>query len=166
MAAKTQESQQNNKNITIELLKRFCAYQERCIADVKLFAFKKQIPKNIIDSAIPILINENFIDEKRFTQSFARGKFSQNKWGRIKIRFELLQRGISESLTMEAIHSIDEDEYKQTIKKLILQKLEQLKDEEDTQIRFQKTVQYLNSKGFEYEIVKPILSEIQKQDKL
>ncbi len=152
----------DNKTVAIETLKSYCAYQERCISDVKLYAIKKQIPQNITESAILILIDSDYLNENRFAQSFTRGKFSQNKWGKVKIKYELLKKGISETLITKALEEINDEEYNQLIEKLIIQKINK---DENLQTQISKIIQYLISKGFEYELVKSIITEIQKQNK-
>ena len=38
-----------------------------------------------MEGYISHLIDNNFLNEKRFAESYVRGKFNNNSWGRIKI---------------------------------------------------------------------------------
>ena len=57
------------------------------------------------------LVEEKFIDEIRFCRSFVNDKLRFNKWGRIKIDFELRNRGIDASIREDALNQIDEQYY-------------------------------------------------------
>ena len=67
-------------------LKHYCAYQERCYADVekkmKDFVLHEEEKYELISA----LREENYLDEERFVQAFCRGKFKVKKWGRNKIK--------------------------------------------------------------------------------
>ena len=58
----------------------------------------------LIQEAIDLLIIEliqfNFLNEKRYARSFARGKFRIKKWGKLKIRMALKKR---EMLTLNVL---------------------------------------------------------------
>ena len=41
---------------------------------------------------IKTLFNEDYLNEKRFAKSYCRGKFNINKWGRVKIEYELRKK--------------------------------------------------------------------------
>ena len=73
-------------------IEHYCAYQERCHQEViQKLRQMKMIPQ-AIDVIIGKLIQENYLNETRFAQSFARGKFRIKKWGRDKIIRELNMR--------------------------------------------------------------------------
>ncbi len=49
---------------------RFCAYQERCIKEVKQKLKKINVSKKDSDKILEILIEDNYLNQKRFTLSF------------------------------------------------------------------------------------------------
>ena len=61
------------------------------------------------------LIDNNFLNEKRFAKSYARGKFNNNSWGRIKIIRELESRKISHVNINNGLSELNNKDY---IKKL------------------------------------------------
>ena len=75
---------------------KFCAYQERCHQEVRDKLFSFGLLPNDVEEIIFELIQEDFINEERFTKAFVRGKFNYKKWGRIKITQELKRRKISD----------------------------------------------------------------------
>ena len=77
-------------------IEKYCAIQERCIFDVKIKLKEWQISSKKISQIITNLIDNDFINESRYAESFCRGKFKIKKWGRIKIIYELKKKKISQ----------------------------------------------------------------------
>ena len=92
-------------------LERYCAYQERCHQEVitKLKAMG-MIPA-AIDTIVSQLIQSNYLNETRFAQSYARGKFRIKKWGKVRIKRELKARKISDYNITLALREISATEY-------------------------------------------------------
>jgi len=93
----------------------YCAYQERCQMDVTQKLNKLGILGDDTEEYISHLIDNNFLNEKRFAKSYARGKFNNNSWGRIKIIRELESRKISHVNINNGLSEINNNDY---IKKL------------------------------------------------
>jgi regulatory protein len=68
---------------------------------------------------IATLIEENYLNEERFAIAFAGGKWRIKRWGRVKIKYELRQKGVSEYNIKKAMQQIDEVEYLRILHKLI-----------------------------------------------
>jgi regulatory protein len=71
------------------------------------------------------LIKENFLNEERFAKSYVRGKFYIKKWGKNKIKLNLLQKGISEKLILKSFSEINQEDYVKELK-LLIEKLQPL----------------------------------------
>ncbi len=153
----------NNKSYTVEEAKKaleyFCTYQERCHKEVE----KKLDALKMISEAKELLIlhllQHNFLNEERFSKSFARGKFNIKKWGKIRIVNELKFRDISAYNIKIALKEIDEVEYIETLKKLAEKRIQTIK-ESNTYKKRNKLSTYLISKGFETSIVYKIATEL------
>ena len=63
-------------------LEHYCAYQERCHQEVVQKLKSLNMIPEAIDQIIGQLISDNYLNETRFAQSFARGKFRIKKWGK------------------------------------------------------------------------------------
>ena len=89
----------------------YCAYQERCYKEVeeKLFSFSVSQPEN--EEILTYLIENNFINEERFAQSFVRGKHNYKFWGKNRIVNELKFRNISSRIITIALKEIPEATY-------------------------------------------------------
>ena len=112
-----------NEDDVIKTIVNFCLKQERCIFDVKrklkLHNKSKEDSINIISE----LIDKRLINEDRFSKMYCRGKFKNNKWGRIKIVNELKKRNISNISINIGLKEIIEEDYIKCIYSLLNKKL-------------------------------------------
>lgn len=133
-------------------LARYCAYQERCISEIK------QKMKDLLvaetDQALYLswLSENNYLNEARFVEIFVRSKFNQKNWGRNKIMFELKKRGIPESMLSNAWSDIDEADYIGQLTKILHKKKAELKTGTSQQ-KYQKCYAFALSKGYESSLI-------------
>ncbi|QLG45609.1 regulatory protein RecX [Costertonia aggregata] len=142
-------------------LENYCAYQDRCHKEVvQKLKGMRMIPE-AIDQIVTHLIQENYLNEERFAQSFARGKFNIKKWGKNRIVNELKQRDISRFNITTALKEIDEEEYIKTLDTLAKKRLGQI-TEKNVQKRKKKLADYLLYRGWESHLVYAKLQELIK----
>jgi len=138
------------KEQALQKLKHYSGYQERCHREVKEKLYNLGVNRKDHDEIIAALIEEGYLNEERFAIAFAGGKFRLKQWGRVKIKYELKQKQVSDYCIKKALKEIDEDEYREVLNKLATEKYELLK-EEQYMIRKKKTTDYLIQKGYEHE---------------
>jgi regulatory protein len=145
-----------NKNISeneiLNKMFRYCSYQERSVFDVRKKLESYQANSSLIKQIIEKLIDEGFLDEKRFAETYTLGKLRSNSWGKKRIIQGLKERSIDQEIIHKATESIDKSEYKQIIEKLINKKLKMIRDTDPYLIK-NKVARYLMSKGFESHLV-------------
>jgi regulatory protein len=140
----------------LEYMKKYCAYQERCSEDVRFKLVQMGIRGLDAENIIVELISEKFLNESRFASAFARGKFKNNQWGRIKIEFELKRRKISAPNIRIGLSEISESDYKAMILKLAKKldsKATYKNDRKARKVLYRKLLQ----KGFEANVVSNII---------
>ena len=137
----------------------YCAQAERCIDDVrkkmKNAGLTEDAEKRIIDR----LLQEKFIDERRFCRSFVNDKLKFNRWGRIKTTYELKRKNIKPEIYSEALEAIDENEYISVLSGLLKSKKHSVKGR-STQDVFQKIYRFASSRGFEPPLIVKTLQEL------
>jgi regulatory protein len=106
-----------------------------------------------VDQIIFHLLQHNFLNETRFAQAFARGKFRTKKWGKSRIVRELKFREISQYNTTLALKEISEGDYFQTLDELSEKRMLQLGTEKNIQKKRKKFVDYLLYRGWETNLV-------------
>lgn len=141
------------KEQALQKAKYYCDYQERCHAEVKEKLYSLGLWKKDVEQIISQLIEENYLNEERYAIAFAGGKFRMKQWGRVKIKYELVQKKISPYCIKKALKEIDEADYEKAFLKLAEEKWVSLKSEKNIFIKKRKTQDYLMQKGFEHEMI-------------
>jgi len=141
-----------------------CSRQEKCEHDIIQKLYDWKVEKSLHHKIIKNLKDQNYINEERYTSCFVKDKLSFNKWGKVKIRYALLQKNISDKEIEKALNEIDEQEYEQILKEELLKKIKSLKESDEYLVK-SKLVQFALSKGFENGKVFDMVSEIQKSTK-
>ncbi|RBW55302.1 recombinase RecX [Tenacibaculum sp. E3R01] len=153
----------SKKVFTVDEIKRkiefYCVYQDRCHKDVE----KKLRDYNLIPEAreyiLLHLLEHNFLNEERFSKSFARGKFRIKKWGKQRIVRELKQREISSYNIKTALKEIDEQDYIATLYSLI-EKKNNFLSETNLFKKKKKIIDHLLYKGFETNLIFEAVNEV------
>ena len=134
----------------------YCSISEHCISDVedKLSAWGMSEDKKhkIIDK----LIEDDFINEKRYCIAFTKDKFHFNKWGKIKISYSLKQKGLDSKLIDMALKTIDEGEYEEMLAVLLKNKLKTIKWEYEYE-KMGKLFNFAQSRGFASNVIDRVI---------
>ena len=156
------EKKTPNINTSLNKARNICSKQEKCVVDIN----KKLLEWGLNSSDTKIIIEklkeEQFINETRFARSFTREKFFQNKWGKIKIKYHLKQKKISEKDILGAFDEIKDSEYKKVLYNLLTKKKHSIKAKNQYQLKG-KLINYALSRGFENSEIYNALEMILKQ---
>ncbi|MGQ1908858.1 regulatory protein RecX [Marinifilum sp. RC60d5] len=128
-----------------------CSRQEKCCSDIRKKLQNWNIEKQEQDEIIDSLVDDKFIDEKRYTGFYVRDKFRFNKWGRIKIAYHLKQKRVPEQIINEALNQIKETDYQESLQELLKNKLKSLKEDDPYQLK-SKLFRFAQSRGFESQV--------------
>jgi|SRR5690554_369183 len=141
-------------------IQKWCALQERSSFEVTQKLILWNIDKKIIPQIINELRDENFLNDERFAEDYARGKFRIKNWGKIKIKLSLQQKKVSSNYIDAAIDKIDQEEYLKSLQNLAKKKNDQITAKLTPYDRKVKLYQFLLSKGFENKLVRDVIDEI------
>jgi len=149
------------KSYTFEEIKQklvnYCVYQDRCHSEIEQKMRDFLLIPEAKDEIFLYLINENYLNEERFTRSYIRGKFYIKHWGRTKIKMNLKQKGITEKLISKSMNEIDEDDYIKTVNKIYQDYFSKQKGLKDYQKK-SKAIKHLISKGYEYDVILEVIN--------
>ncbi|MDM1397079.1 regulatory protein RecX [Myroides odoratimimus] len=143
-------------------LEHFCAYQDRCHAEVISKLYNLKVSSDLHDEILVYLINNKFLNEERFARSFARGKHRISGWGKNRIIGELKLKKISANLIKIAMTEIEDTMYFETLNKLAEQRWHSITDK-DLNKKTQKLIGYLHRKGYEMEYILDKVNDLQKE---
>jgi len=136
----------------MQKIQSYCAYQERTHREVRNKLFSFGLYASEVDDLVTNLITEGFLNEERFAKSFAGGKFRIMHWGRIKIIHALEGKGLTKNCIQSGLLEIDEQDYQESLRNLLLKK-SSLLDAENDFVKRNKLASYAIQKGFEAELV-------------
>jgi regulatory protein len=144
-------------------IKHYCAYQERSHYEAKQKLYSFGLYKNEAEELLTRLIEEDYLNEERFAEQFAGGKFRMKHWGKIKITHELKQKQIGPYNIRRALQAIADADYIATLQKLAEAKWKQLQGEQYI-VRQAKATSYLMQKGFEPALIQKAIQQIKSRD--
>ena len=136
----------------LDKMAKYCAYQERCVKDVTDKLKALELSEKEREDILNYLIDNRFVDNQRFAKAFVRGKINQSGWGVNKIRFHLMQKGISKELIDEALQAFDEEAYRQRLIEVLKTKAKTVKASNEFE-KNRKLAAYAIQKGFEAPLV-------------
>lgn len=134
----------------------YCAYQERAQQEVRDKLYEWGLWPDAVEQIISQLIGSNFLNEERFANAYASGKFNQKGWGRAKIKQGLKFKKVSDILIRKALNKIDGDDYMDTLEKLLQKKAATI-NEKDEYKRHYKLKQYAMGRGYESDLIADVL---------
>lgn len=157
MFEKKQITKITDPHLGLMKMQSWCAYQERCQQDARNKLYELGLRPEAVENIIVKLLEDNFLNEERFATSYARGKFTIKKWGRIKIKQELKQKRVGDYCLKKAMLQIDETEYIATLKRLMENKRKLIKEKSPIKLNY-KLMNYALSKGYEKDLVFDVLN--------
>jgi|TARA_B110000879_G_scaffold208905_1_gene295442 regulatory protein len=154
---------QNKKSFTVDefqkKMEHYCVYQDRCHQEVERKMGEYQLIPEAQEKILLHLMQHNFLNEERFSKSFARGKFRIKNWGKQRIVRELNFRNISSYNIKTALKEINEEDYLQTIYRITENKNNNI-SEKNIHKRKKKLTDFLLRKGFEYDLIFKTVKDI------
>jgi regulatory protein len=141
----------------LDKLRQLCSRQEKCPADVVVLLKRWGIEQEHYQGIVEQLKSEKFVDEYRYSVAFVKDKIKFDRWGIIKIRYLLQQKGIAREVLENAIREVDQDEYRRMIGREIDKKRKSLKG--TPREIWAKLARYGSSRGYELEFMQDFLDD-------
>ncbi|HLS12233.1 MAG TPA: regulatory protein RecX [Flavobacteriaceae bacterium] len=146
-----------NKSYTVDealtRMQSYCAYRDRCHMEVENKLREMRMIPQACEVIITKLIEDDFLNETRFAQSFTRGKFRIKHWGKTRIIRELKQRQIGDYIIKKALKEINENDYVETFHQLADKRLKQLEKDTDYHKKRRRFISYLQYRGWESNLI-------------
>lgn len=150
---------ESTESDSLRRMAALCSVKEYCIRDIRQKIMLAGLTEEACGRIVDRLCAEKFIDEERYVNAYIRDKLQFAKWGRIKIRYELLGKGIPSGIVEQALDTINEPDYIATLKAILMQKQKQTKGKTPGEV-YQKLFRFAAGRGFESREITPCLKEI------
>ena len=147
--------------VALMRLEALCARSEQCEGEIRRKLRLWQIGEEDADTIVRSLRRRRFVDDSRYAGAFVRDKYRFARWGRRKIELALRQKRVDADIIAEALEEIDEDEYTEVLRQLIVLK-SRLLGSADTYDARSRLFRFAVLRGFESTIVSKIISQVLK----
>ena len=139
-------------------MRALCSRREYCRKDV----LKKVMTALDGDAAkaeevVGKLVEERYVDDRRYAAAFARDKASIAGWGAAKIRYMLAAKGVDREIIASALEEVDVSRADARLEKLMENKARSLKDDPQRRI---KLIRFGVGRGYAYEEVSSMIDRI------
>ena len=139
-------------------MRALCSRREYCRKDV----LKKVMTALDGDAAkaeevVGKLVEERYVDDRRYATAFARDKASIAGWGAAKIKYMLAAKGVDREIIASALEEIDVNRADARLEKLMENKARSLKDDPQ---RRNKLLRFGMGRGYGYEEVSSVIDRI------
>lgn len=141
-------------NYTVKLL----SYRQRSEKEIRDKLIEKEYMDHQIEYAINYCKDRNYINDYEFASAFTRDKINLNKYGPIKIKYDLLNKGVSEEIVNSVLDENLDNEYNQALE--VAKKQVQRYKKDDKYKKYRKLGGYLNRRGFTYDTINSVLNEV------
>ena len=146
-----------SRDIVLKKVLHYCSYQDRCAQEVRTKLATFDIPASEKENIFKVLVEEGFIDDRRYASAFVRSKMHLKKWGINKLRMSLKIKGIDDEIIKEALSEIDPEIYREELIKVLKSKKI---NETDDYKRRSKLAQYGIQKGYEPALVWNVVASL------
>ena len=134
-----------------------CSRREYCRKDMFDKAVSWGCTQAEAREVVDFLVEQKFVDDRRYTESFVKDKLRFNKWGRVKIAYMLRTQNIDSAIVRDVFSEIDETEYHRILTVELQKKMKTIHGNA-FEIRG-KLFRFAISRGFEPEIINECLPE-------
>jgi len=147
-----------DEKIIIEKIQSYCLYQDRCIKEVKNKLYSFKVSSQLVENIVEYLIDNDYLNEERYTKMFIQGKLRIKKWGRIKLKYELRTKGIDIKIINEHINQINEEDYIEYFNEFSTNKIKFLKGSNNQKKR--SFINYFTYRGWENNLIYEKLKDV------
>ena len=134
-----------------------CSVSEQCLSDIEAKLSRYDLTEEERTHILRHLVEEKYVDDRRYAEAYVKDKYRFNKWGRIKIAQGLRMKGIDTETIKSAMEVIDEEEYQGILRELIKAKRKNTRGTSEYEING-KLIRFATGRGFEYAAIRKCIN--------
>ena len=134
-----------------------CSVSEQCLSDIEAKLSRYDLTEEERTHILRHLMEEKYVDDRRYAEAYVKDKYRFNKWGRIKIAQGLRMKGIDTETIKSAMGAIDEEEYMDILRDLIKAKRRSTRGSSEYEING-KLIRFATGRGFEFAAIRECLN--------
>lgn len=134
------------------------SYRQRSIKELREKLKEKGYDSLFIEKAIDYCSEQNYLNDEEFSISYIKDKQYLNKLGSKRIKYELINKGVSKDIIDEVLQVNPEYEFNIALD-LANKKLSSYKNDDRNSI-YRKLGGFLQRKGYPFDIIKKVLDQV------
>lgn len=138
-------------------MRRLCSMREYCSADVMRRLSAYSADREEAGRILKGLVDDGYVDDRRYASAFARDRSSIHGWGEERIRRMLQSKGIAGEDISAALESMDSEKAEAKMNKIIQARYRSLA--EDPQCRV-KLLRFAAGRGYRYDQVVDLVDRL------
>lgn len=154
---------ENRKYFVRQSAIKYLANRLHSSNELKIKLLKKKYDPDIVAEIIEELKTKGFINDREFALCYANENIKNKLWGRNKIKAGLIQKSISSQIIDDVLGElfIDDEDELNNAQQLAAKKLKVLQNRGYDSVKLkQKLISFLLSRGYNYDLIKRILSNL------
>ena len=140
-----------------------CSVSEQCLSDIEAKLSRYDLTEEERTHILRHLVEEKYVDDRRYAEAYVKDKYRFNKWGRIKIAQGLRMKGIDTETIKSAMEVIDEEEYQGILRDLIKAKRKSTRGRSEYEING-KLIRFATGRGFEFAAIRECLNVTERDE--
>lgn len=140
-----------------------CSVSEQCLSDIEAKLSRYDLTEEERTHILRHLMEEKYVDDRRYAEAYVKDKYRFNKWGRIKIAQGLRMKGIDTETIKSAMGAIDEEEYMDILRDLIKAKRRSTRGSSEYEING-KLIRFATGRGFEFAAIRECLNVTERDE--
>lgn len=149
--------------VTYQKALHFLSFRPRSSTEVRQNLSKRRIPEALIDETIERLQKTKLVNDEAFAQAWVENRNSFHPRGKAALRSELRRKGLSDEIVQSVLDKqVNEETLAINAARKYAQRLAGLEWPEFRQ----KLGGFLSRRGFSYDTLAPVVSEIWKESQM
>lgn len=132
----------------LQSLMRLCSRAERSSGDALRLMHTWGVEESARRGVLRRLIDDRYIDDRRYAEAYTREKSQLSGWGTRKIALHLKQKGIAQPIIDDVLATLDSAQCSEQLARKLRRKLPSVRSKSVYELR-QKLLRYALSLGFD-----------------
>jgi regulatory protein len=143
---------------------RYLSYRDRSTLELTQYLEKKEHPKHVIQQALDVLIELNYVNDQRFALEWGRYKVNKQKLSKSRLYAELLNKGIDKAILESTLTILYEDNPETELAiQCARKKMNSLQGVEEEKKK-RRLIQYLKRRGFSADIIYQSIKNVSENE--
>jgi regulatory protein len=141
----------------------YLAHKPRTEEEVRRKLRRQDAPETVIEDVVARLYELSYLDDDAYAEDYVRNRFASKKYGPVRIRRELVERGVDRHTAEAAVDDHFADKNVRAVARTHAEKRWGRLADEEPRRRRQKLYRYLRRRGFTSGTINPVLDELERE---